>query len=240
MDKKIAYITDIHLDEKFPVDCGVDAQKNWKILLEDISSRQINQIIFGGDIGLKSSNKWFFDSLKEYNLAITLGNHDFFDEVIKYYNFENSRNQAELYYTQELEYFKFIFLDSSKGFISEQQFNWLTTELITLKKIVIFIHHPILAIEAEVDKRFALQQRERIQTVLLSSKNEIYIFCGHYHFNDTQHIENIIQQVTPASSYQVEKLLGVIEINNAAEFGYRIIELKKDTIQTNLVMLPNN
>ncbi|TYP71613.1 metallophosphoesterase family protein [Aquimarina intermedia] len=239
MDKKIAYITDIHLDEKFPVDCGVDAQKNWKTLLQDISSRQINQIIFGGDIGLKSSNKWFFDSLKEYNLAITLGNHDSFDEVIKYYNFENSRNQIELYYTQELEYFKFIFLDSSKGFISEQQLNWLTKELITQKKIVIFIHHPILAIEAEVDKRFALQQRGRIQTALLSSENEIYIFCGHYHFNDTQHIENIIQQVTPASSYQVEKLLGVIKINNAA-FGYRIIELKKDTIQTNLVTFPNS
>ena len=62
MNQKIAYITDIHLDEKFPLDTGVDTRENWKIILNDISSRGINEIIFGGDIGEKTANKWFFES----------------------------------------------------------------------------------------------------------------------------------------------------------------------------------
>ena len=87
MNKKITYVTEIHLDEKFPMEQGVDTRKNWKTILNDISSRDIYDIIFGGDIGEKAVNKWFFESLRNFTFAITLGNHDFYNEMIKHYNF---------------------------------------------------------------------------------------------------------------------------------------------------------
>ena len=72
MNKKFAYINDIHLDEQFPIDHGVDARKNWEIILNDVSKKGIREIIFGGDIGEKTVNKWFFESLQDYNFAINL------------------------------------------------------------------------------------------------------------------------------------------------------------------------
>jgi Icc protein len=235
MNDKIAYVTDIHLDEKFPKDEGVDTRKNWKIILNDISSRGIDKIIFGGDIGEKTSNKWFFESLQSYTVAITLGNHDYYKEVIKHYNFGVVKKQTELYYSQEHDYYKYIFLDSSSGSISQEQFEWLKKELLTTKNIILFIHHPILAIDAEVDKCFALKERNRIKTELLDFKNDVIIFCGHYHFEDEINNGNIRQYITPASSYQVEKTPNKIKVNNDT-FGYRIIEFNKKEINTDLIM----
>jgi Icc protein len=62
MKKTITYITDIHLDEKFSMDNGVDARKNWNIILADINQRQIDEVIFGGDIGEAAANKYFWDT----------------------------------------------------------------------------------------------------------------------------------------------------------------------------------
>lgn len=235
MVKKIAYITDIHLDEKFPIEQGVDARKNWKAILKDISSRNIDEIIFGGDIGEKTANKWFFESLQNYTVAITLGNHDYYNQVIKHYNSGVNKERTELYYTQEHDYYKCIFLDSSSGSISPKQFDWFKGELLTSKNIALFIHHPILSVDAEVDRQFPLKERNKIITELLNLKNRISIFCGHYHFEDESTNENIRQYITPASSYQVEKIPNKIEINNDT-FGYRIIELNKKEINSELVI----
>ena len=56
VSKKIAYITDIHLDEQLPIDQGVDTRKNWEIILNDVSKKGIKEIIFGGDLGEKTVN----------------------------------------------------------------------------------------------------------------------------------------------------------------------------------------
>ncbi|MTI20049.1 metallophosphoesterase [Fulvivirga sp. RKSG066] len=235
MNRKIAYITDIHLDEKFPLDAGVDTRKNWKEILKDISSRGINEIIYGGDIGEKSANKWFFESLQDFSLSITLGNHDYYDEVIKHYSLGVVEKRSELYYSQERDHYKCIFLDSSSGSISQEQFDWFRKELMTDQSIVIFIHHPILAVDAEVDNRFALKERNRIKTELLNVRNDVTIFCGHYHFEDERRSGNIRQYITPAGSYQIQKLPNEIKVSNDT-FGYRIIELNNKNINTDLIM----
>ncbi|KAA1244387.1 metallophosphoesterase [Aquimarina sp. RZ0] len=234
MNKKIAYVTDIHLDEPFTIDQKVDARKNWNIILDDISSRGIDEIILGGDIGEKTANKWFFESLQNYTIAITLGNHDDYNEVIKYYNDGVVRERGALYYSKELSYYKLLFLDSSSDSIDQEQFDWFTKELTTSKKIVLFIHHPILAVDAEIDKHYALKGRDLIKNKLVSFDNDVTIFCGHYHFEDKRNISNICQYITPASSYQVVKTPNLISITNKT-FGYRIIELTKKKVHTNLV-----
>ncbi|SRX76447.1 metallophosphoesterase family protein [Aequorivita antarctica] len=234
VNKKIAYITDIYLDEQFPIDKGVDARKNWEIILNDISKRGIGEIIFGGDIGKKTVNKWFFESLHNYNVAITLGNHDYFDEVINHYSFGVIENRTELHYTQEHNYYKFLFLDSSSGSISQEQFDWFKKELLTEKNIILFIHHPILAVDTEVDRQFALKNRNLLKTELQSLENDVVIFCGHYHFEDERSNSNIRQYITPASSYQVEKIPDEIKVNSET-FGYRIIELNKSEINTEVI-----
>jgi len=233
MKKSIAFITDLHVDESFPIDHGIDARSNLKTIIDDITYRKIDDIIYGGDIGEKSSNQWFFDALKAFNLSLVLGNHDYYEEAIKHY--QNIDNQNELYYSKELPYFKFIFLDSSSGAISQNQFTWLLASIQTDKNIVIYIHHPILAIDALVDKKYSLKNRDRIKDALLKTQNNVTIFSGHYHFEDETRINNITQYVTPASSYQVVKLPNEIKIDSQS-FGYRIIEFNNDSIHTDLIM----
>lgn len=65
--QKNAFITDIHLDEAFPKEAGVDSHKNWNWILNDLQSKNIQEVIFGGDIGEYTSNNYFFESLKAFN-----------------------------------------------------------------------------------------------------------------------------------------------------------------------------
>ncbi|AXT56117.1 metallophosphoesterase family protein [Aquimarina sp. MMG015] len=234
MVKKIAYITDAHIDEEYPKGLGVNARNNWKTILEDIDSKNIDEVIYGGDIGEKSSNSWFFDTLQKYKVSISLGNHDYFSEVIEYYKNDFLIDSNELFYYREDDFFRFIFLDSSTDVASEKQLIWLESALVTSKKIVLFIHHPVLPIPAIIDKKFSLKGREKIQTLLEKNPNEIILFSGHYHMEDYQKFNNIMQYITPAASYQVEKDPNEIKVNNNS-FGYRVIELHKDQLFTEVI-----
>ena len=234
MDIKIAYVTDIHLDET-PEELEVQTHKNWKIILKDISERGIQHIIVGGDIGKASTHQWFFKSIKDYKIDITLGNHDSFNAIMQYYKHNHSNKQQELYYTYNLGSFKLLFMDSSADIITEQQLLWLKEEIVTSKNILLFIHHSILPVNAEVDKRFALKNRKLIKAMLVDLKKQVTVFSGHYHFNHETSFQNIHQFITPACSFQVEKIPNELK-TNADTFGYRILNVDKDNLETELVL----
>lgn len=233
--KRIAYITDLHLDEDLSLEKGVDARENCKRILKDAVSRNITEIICGGDIGAKESYPWFFDLMKDFKLDLTPGNHDQNSELVQYYDKNKLTNTGELYYTYEDQHYKYIFLDSSSEEISEQQFQWLISEIKTGRRIVIFIHHPVLAINTAIDQKYPLGGRERIKDALQTCSNEISIFCGHYHMYDEQKDQNLKQMVTPAVSFQIDKNAGSIEIVTGS-FGYRIITFGHDQITTEVLL----
>ncbi len=237
MERIIAHVTDLHLDEIFPIELGVKAKENWEIILKDISKRQITEVVFTGDIGTYESNQWFFDSLKDYHFdfKIVLGNHDLFSEVLNYYVINLPNNQKELYYFHEDEFNKYLYLDSSLAVLSNAQFNWFLQQLITDKKIVLFIHHPILETGTTPQREYPLKECEKIRDILLRHKNEVYVFCGHLHFNDVQKEKNITQILTPAACYQVKRHSQTTEADNI-NFGYRIIKINKNNISTEVVM----
>ncbi len=234
--KQIAYVTDIHLDEPFTADCGVNARAHLEIILEDIGKRAIDELIFGGDIGEPASNVFFFGSIKRYeeNLKITLGNHDKFETVIKLFKNKFLGNKAELYYSFEDPFFKHIFLDSSSGEISAPQLIWFNNELHTAKKILLFIHHPILAVPTAVDKLYPLKNRAVLKDALVKCNNEIIIFCGHYHMQDETNFQNISQFITAAASFQIKKDAEELVIENDC-FGYRIININEDNISSAII-----
>jgi Icc protein len=245
--KTIAYITDAHLGQKIILEDDIEGRSrnmrydnnaeenkdNLKRILDGIAGKGITDIIFGGDIGTKEANKLFFDMIYKFGfkLLMVLGNHDTYSEVNKYYRADRG-NHNELHYSREDDYFKYIYLDSSSNSISPVQFNWLKQELDSEKKIVIFIHHPVLEIKTPLDKiGAALKGREEIKNVLLTFKKEIIIFCGHYHMIDELTEGNIRQYSSPACSYQIQKLSEMIEIDNST-FGYRLINIEGNRINT--------
>lgn len=235
--KRFAHITDIHLKEEDPVNLGVNAENNWNRILDDVNKERITDMVFGGDIGDAAAHQWFFDSLKHFSCNIVLGNHDQYKNVIKYFD-RNTASQHELYYINEDKFFRYIFLDTSAERMSAQQFAWLKHQLQTEKKIIIFIHHPVLPVDTPIDKAYPLENREDVKVSLLNSQRDITLFCGHYHLADEQRVENVRQIITPASSYQVIKTApGVVEDGSA--FGYRIVHLEENTIETKVKMFKN-
>lgn len=235
--RRIAYLTDIHLGEQYTIDNNVDAERNWKCILDDVKKEKIMDIVFGGDIGEMTSHDLFFDSLKSFSFKITLGNHDQSKEVAKHFPL-SSTDQSELYYKDEDDFFKYLFLDSSSDCLSVNQVEWMKRELETEKKVVLFIHHPILEIDTTVDSMYPLQNRTAVKNCLMSSGKEITVFCGHYHLDDERTIGKLRQIVTPASSFQIVKSADEFVVD-ATEFGYRIIEFKAGKIETEIKMFKN-
>jgi Icc protein len=233
--KQIAYITDIHLDEDFPRSKGVDTRRNWERILKDVQGRGIENIVIGGDIGTPESHAWFFESLKSVHLHLSLGNHDSWSNVKQQYTNRYVKEQEECHYSFEEGSFKYLFLDSSSDKISESQLAWLEDELSVEKKILLFVHHPVLAVNTVVDSLYPLKNREAVKSVLLNRGDDIVFFCGHYHLEDDQTEGRIRQIITPASSYQVLKESKALETDRSS-FGYRILRVEGEKSETELVL----
>lgn len=235
--KKFAIITDTHFEEKFPIENGADAKGNWEIILNDVLKKEINHIVFTGDIGTEESNKWFFDSLKknDFNYNVILGNHDKFSTAVKYYNPDLPESRNELYYSIEENNHKYIFLDSSTNIISPTQLEWLRENIFTDKSIILFIHHPVLETGTTVQIEYPLYESEKLKNILIQTGKKINIFCGHLHLNDERSEGNINQFVTPSACYQAKRNSATTEKDNI-NFGYRIVEINNDKVSSEVVM----
>lgn len=236
MSELIAHITDLHLDEDFPFNHCMTARKRFDIVLQDIERKNITQVVCTGDIGENDGIAYFFRKLIFKNLTITLGNHDTFSGVSKYYNFELKCNSSKPYYSIVKENFKFIYLDSSSGIIDNKQYCWLEKVLISTKPIIIFIHHPILGLNLKVDEIGKLTNREELILLLEKSTVEITIYCGHYHMESKLTHKKLTQFITPAVSYQIKKKTDAIEIDTSI-FGYRVIELERENLFSEIQLL---
>lgn len=233
----IAYLTDTHLDESGSAEHGADERHNWQLALADLSTRNIDLVIFGGDIGAYSAYPDFFESLSGYpNLDVTPGNHDTSAQVRHFFP-NHIHSESGFYHAQEDENFKWIFLDSSTDKISPTQMDWFQKEIQDCDKdVLLFIHHPILKVDTAVDRKYPLQNRDAIVEMLLRHPKKTTVFCGHYHIEDETSQANITQYVTPAISYQIKK--GTAEVTgDATYFGYRIIEIDATKIDTEVITL---
>ena len=233
--KRIAHITDIHLGDKTALDRDSDPKANLEAILEDIVGNA-DDIVVTGDLGTKDSLPWLFDKLASYNAGfkVILGNHDVFNDVMEFYKNSQPVATDELYYTHEDEFYKYLYMDSSSGTISNTQIEWLRQEINTLKKIIVFIHHPVLGFETGMDKTYPLQNRDLVNEILQQSRNEVTLFCGHYHMPDKRQVGKITQYITPSVAFQVNKNAQTIEINTNS-FAYRIITIEENSIHTKLV-----
>lgn len=234
--KNIAIITDLHLDEAFPKSIGVDTCRNLEVVLHHLKNQNIDTIIIGGDIGESHTLELFFSKLTHYNLLTILGNHDSFDDVSKFWKNKKSEGTDQLFYSIDEEFYRLIFMDSSSEEIRNNQLRWMDKQLNTEKTIMLFVHHPVVAIDTPIDKMYALKNRETIISKFQKLLNKVIVFSGHYHMAEKIIFNNITQYITPAISYQVNKNAKALETTNEY-FGYRIIKLNGADMETEVVII---
>lgn len=233
---KIALVTDLHAEESWVSDKGVSSWENWKVILNDIHSRDIKQLIFLGDIGAPSAHQQFFNSLDQSSLEyrVILGNHENFGEVVKTKRPKAIADRNEWFWSEERDAYKSIFLDTSTDAISTTQLAWLEDELRTDKNILLFVHHPILPTNTTPHMEFPLEGDQAIHKLLKKHPKPVHIFCGHLHLDDECVDGHIAQTVTPASSIQIKRLSEKAEVENIG-FAYRVLEVEENQITSEVL-----
>lgn len=219
---KIAYITDIHTDDKIAAASNIDTRSNFEAVMRDVQYANVDFIVLGGDLGEPGALSWLFDKLKGYKIFVTPGNHDQSADIARFLPYK--LNGKYLYTHHSDDHNLYLFLDSSDSFINQQQLEWLKKMTDTEKRILTFVHHPILPIDTKMDEVHNLKYRNEVISTLKSSNKNITIFCGHYHMIDDHSYENIRQIVTPAVSFQVKKDASEIETHDSF-FGYRVLDI---------------
>jgi len=69
-DQKNSTLNRHSFREEFPIENGVEPRANWKAILEDVSLRNIGEVILQRDIGETEASRCFFDSFKNYKSTI--------------------------------------------------------------------------------------------------------------------------------------------------------------------------
>jgi Icc protein len=249
MTKKLAYFTDVHLGQKLLMSGTMDSDRmryahdpnehrdHLRRVLDDIAARGITEVVFGGDIGARSSVPDFFEVLGSYGFKsrIILGNHDDYD-VVAPFLFDNAQAvQGETYFSEGGPALKWVFLDSSTNRVDEEQLAWLARELQGTHRLLLFLHHPILPIDTPVEHAgAALRERDALKALLTGSQCDISVFCGHYHMADERCEANIRQFCTPAVSYQIVKEAELLQVDRTT-CGYRIVHYAGGVIETEVV-----
>jgi 3',5'-cyclic AMP phosphodiesterase CpdA len=241
--KKIAQITDLHLDDYLAVHFKIDARKHFEDTLASARDRGISMAILTGDLGVSESHDWLFETLREqgFEFCVLLGNHDKLADFQRFDFLKPWLKDDGLYYSKTLAGFECLFLDSSAEEIGAVQLNWLEERVASSNDpLLVFVHHPILDCGATIaDRLYPLKNREAVRRVLVGSQRPVSIFCGHYHYRAAnENGEGKVQQfLTPATFGQIKPYGEKIEPENDGYIAYREIQLADKEFRTEVIQV---
>ena len=238
--RRIAHLTDIHLDDRLAIAHSVDTRGHLRAVLADITRRSITEAVLTGDLGEPETIDWLFAALSEAGIdcRVILGNHD---DPADYRNRPALRpffHGEGCYWADAGDGFLKLYLDSREGFIGPEQFDWISARCAGADRpLLIFIHHPVLDCgNTTMDRLFPLEGRDALRDLFLSVPQPVTIVCGHYHAAHETRLGNITQYVTPSTYLQLKKHGEFLEMDGVA-FGYRLLELEDGFLHTATVQL---
>lgn len=211
---RIAFLTDLHLGADGELLQNVDVRQNFLKALAYVADLKPNCLVLGGDIcdtaGNQATYEWVkaqIDTLPFPNYVIS-GNHDDSLMLASVFNKRHDLHTGELYYALPLEGRPALFLDSSKGFFSENQWVWLREYFQALRdnNVVIFMHHPPLAADVVfMDQKYAFQQSDEFLELVRDLPCHVTVICGHYHVEKVVQRGNLIVLLAPSTFYQMSQ-----------------------------------
>jgi len=210
---KICLLTDIHLPRQGEKAMQVDTYKNFESVIQMIKEEQPDHIINAGDVCFKEPVKetylWFKSYMDSLNIPYStiVGNHDESEMLASIVhpelNYNNKSN--ELYYVKYINEIKFIFLDTGRGELSQDQWEWFEMELNYQGAIFIIMHHPpVGALVPHMDNRYSFRESEKFQKLMGTHEGPVTIFTGHYHVERTILMIDFNLIITPSCYVQID------------------------------------
>ncbi len=242
---RIAFITDLHIDEdgKFPL--NLDTKRQFLSVLDDVNARGYDMIILGGDIchqtGDAETYQWVSDQIAAAGIPCLsiAGNHDDSSLLAKYLMPGFPVSQGELYFSQIWEEQIVFFLDTSKGCMSDKQYNWLNDQIsISGKQIYVFMHHPpLLCGSLHMEPKYQFSQMDQFKAFCSKwSDRNFKIITGHYHLERYLVSGNMSVWLTPSTFVQIDPECAVFRPLNH-QIGYREIRIEDGGVFTETIYL---
>ncbi len=235
---RIIQITDLHIYPKDEMINGVDTRQNFLKVLKIASDIPHDMVVITGDLSFFDANievyKWIKEKLEEYKISnyfIIGGNHDKAEKLAEVFDLKAGLTSDELYYFKEPN---FIFLDTIKGFCSDEQWQWFEKKIIALKdkNPMIFMHHPPFKSGVpHMDKKYAFKQTDEFVRICSLNPNTAYVFCGHYHNEIFIAKDDINMFITPSTYLQIYMFNDDFEVDHRIP-AFRIIDIDTKQIKT--------
>lgn len=239
--KRIAQLTDLHLDDSMAIANGVDTRANLVHVLTDIRDKGIRDVVLTGDLGEAHTIAWLANQLSLFSFSsrYLLGNHDCLADYAALPDFAENTHVEGCYYSLREDGFLQLHLDSSRYEIGSGQLAWLKDQCNgSGEPVLLFIHHPVLDCgDTPMDRFYPMHKRDILRDFLLSLRRPVHIVCGHYHACHEQQLQNIAQYVTLATYVQLKKTGTLLEMDGR-DIGYRILEVNAGTLRSWSVDVP--
>lgn len=248
MRAKIAVITDQHLELSIENFLNIDTQNNFKNLLSFVKKGSYDALIILGDLCMDKPNLKIYSWVKEHLDTLTIpyyiipGNHDDTKMMHNFFPQFNLSAHNEIYYSITINETNLLFLDSSKGAMSDEQFEWLhqNISVIEARNIYIFMHHPpVVTGSLPMDMAYPFHQIEKFGLLCSKYNNKNFmIFCGHCHIERMILKDNIQVFITPSSYMQIHPDFEYFQRLTEQGVGMRELIWQDDHFFTN-VFYPN-
>ncbi|MBK9254160.1 MAG: metallophosphoesterase [Saprospiraceae bacterium] len=211
---KICILSDLHISDKNNFPMQIDTRVNFVKVLNNVQIQNPGFIILAGDLCHTSGDREIYHWIKEkmdfcrIPYKVIAGNHDDAVLISEIFGFESDAQSNELYYGIEWGGRNILFLDSSKAYFQQNQWEWLENQIAfaTSKNIFLIMHHPpVKCYSIQLEPKYAFEQT--VEFIALCSKypeKDFHIFCGHYHLERTVSIQNITVYITPSTFVQVD------------------------------------
>ncbi|MFD2936959.1 metallophosphoesterase family protein [Spirosoma flavum] len=245
---RIAFLTDLHIgaeDEQF---LGVDVRQNFLKALDFLTEMKPNCLVLGGDITNAGGTQAVYEWVKKqtdklpFPCYVIAGNHDESAIVADVFNKSHDLYNGELYYALPLDGRPALFLDSSKGEFSPEQWTWFRDYLSALRdtNVVVFMHHPpLLADVLFMDQKYPFRQSDEFVKAVRDLPCHIMVICGHYHVEKVVQRGNLTVLLSPSTFYQMKQDSPEFAIDNY-QIGIREINLTTHGTNSTVIYLEFN
>ncbi len=209
---RIAFITDLHIDTDTEHTQGVDVRQNFLRVLATLADVKPHCLVLGGDLCNRTGDQTIYDWIRAetrklpWPTYVVPGNHDDAALMAATFRRENDLHGDELYYAVSLDGFPALFLDSSKGVFSEQQWAWLRDYMKLLRdnNLLIFMHHPPLPADMQsMDRVSPFSQTDDFLELIRDLPCHVTVACGHYHIDKVVQRGNLLTLLTPSTYVQL-------------------------------------
>lgn len=236
--QRIIQISDLHIPGDGKARFNIPIAEQFDLILDEIGKEHFDTLVISGDLAFKEGSGVIYSIIREKLASICKpvlfmpGNHDDGELMRKYFPIR-SESKSAIYFSQTFLFDEILFLDTSTNQLSGEQFEWLKQKASGHdKRLVLFIHHPVLnANVSYMDTNHYLQNRDDIKEFLLTLSIPVYIFCGHYHTDTVTVEQNITQAICPSNYYLIDTNSMKFAIESV-KTGYRVIEFTENSIST--------